>query len=193
MHLQEPLLRSTPLQVAAGNHEIECDNRTSDIFVPYESYFRNPNRLREPDMWPVPDDYRKTLWSGQCTASSVFLGHYDYGNSFYSFTHGLAHVVVLNSYTDTLPGSVQYQWLDEELAERVDRQTTPWLLVMFHCPLHTTFVGHNGEYYYYIILHTKCFDLFCEIFSLLYVYLPHTNTDYSSIIIFRSFFSYQAN
>ena len=143
--LMEPLLRQTPIQVAAGNHEIECDNSTSEIFVPYESYFRNPNRIKAPDMWPVSDDYRKTLWNQQCTTSSVFVGHYNYGNSFYSFKHGLAHIIVLNSYTDVLPGSVQYEWLDKELRHNVNRHLTPWLLVMFHCPLHTTFIGHNGE------------------------------------------------
>jgi hypothetical protein len=141
---QEPLLRTTPLYASTGNHEIECDNRTHDIFVPYENYFRNPNRIRPADMEPVADDYRKTLWHEQCTTNSELLGHYNFGNAFYSVTHGLAQVLVLNSYTDTLPGSVQYHWLDAEL-QRVDRTRTPWLIVMFHCPLHTTFLGHNGE------------------------------------------------
>jgi hypothetical protein len=137
-------LRTTPLQAAGGNHEIECDNITHKIFIPYENYFRNPNRIQDPDMLPVPDDYRKTLWNQQCTASSEFLGHYNYGNSFYAFTHGLTHTIVLNSYTDTLPNSIQYLWLDQEL-QSVNRAVTPWLLVMYHCPLHTTFIGHNGE------------------------------------------------
>lgn len=79
-----------------------------------------------------------------CLKPSEFLGHYNYGNSFYAFTHGLTHTIVLNSYTDTMPDSVQYQWLDKEL-QSVDRTITPWLIVMYHCPLHTTFIGHNGE------------------------------------------------
>jgi hypothetical protein len=44
MAMMEPLLRSTTVQLAAGNHEIECDSHRQ-IFVPYEHYFRNPNRL----------------------------------------------------------------------------------------------------------------------------------------------------
>ena len=139
---QEPLLRTTPLQAAPGNHEIECDNITNDIFVPYESFFRNPNRIAPPDMVPIDDDYRKTLWS--CNGPSEFLGHYNYGNAFYAFTHGLAHIVVLNSYTDTKVGSIQYEWLEKELPA-IDRTVTPWLLVVFHCPLHTTFLGHNRK------------------------------------------------
>ena len=94
-------------------------------------------------MVPIDDDYRKTLWS--CTTPSEFLGHYNYGNAFYSFVHGIAHIVVLNSYTDTSIGSIQYNWLQEELERNIDRTVTPWLLVIFHCPLHTTFIGHNNE------------------------------------------------
>lgn len=139
------MLKTTPIFVAAGNHEIECDDITHDIFIPYESYFRVPNRIQSPDMVPVSDEYRKTLWKDRCTTNSQFLGHYNYGNAFYDFVHGLAHVIVLNSYTDTLPGSVQYQWLEKTLnSTLMNRHETPWLIVMFHCPLHTTFLGHNG-------------------------------------------------
>lgn len=94
---------------------------------------------------PVDDDYRKTLWHQSCSAPSSFLGVYDYGNSFYSFRHGLAHVVALNSYTNTSVGSVQYRWLQAELQLRFDRSITPWLLVAFHAPLYTTFLGHENE------------------------------------------------
>ena len=109
-NLMEPLFRSTPVHVAAGNHEIECDNETNAIFVPYENYFRNPNRIHDADMQPITDDYRKTLWDQSCTGPSEFQGHYLYGNSFYSYQHGLLHIIiiVLNSYTNSTRGSVQY-------------------------------------------------------------------------------------
>lgn len=145
MALVEPLLRSTPLHVAAGNHEIECDTRTYDIFVPYEHYFRNPNRIGPAVTKPVSEEYRKTLWDRSCAAPSQFLGVYNYGNSFYSYKHGLAHIIVLNSYADSTVGSVQYAWLVQELTDRVDRRETPWLIVSFHSPLYTTFVGHVNE------------------------------------------------
>lgn len=145
MELVEPLVRSTPLHVAAGNHEIECDTETYDIFVPYEHWFRNPNRIAAAVMEPVDEHYRKTLWNGSCSAPSQFQGVYNYGNSFYSYQHGLAHIVVLNSYSDCAVGSVQYQWLEAELRERVNRQRTPWLLMAFHSPLYTTFLGHVNE------------------------------------------------
>ena len=145
MTLVEPLVRSTPLHVAAGNHEIECDTNTHDIFVPYEHYFRNPNRIGPSETKPVSDAYRKTLWNGSCGAPSPFQGVYNFGNSFYSYRHGLAHIIVLNSYTNTSEDSVQYQWFVEELETRVDRAHTPWLVVAFHAPFYTTFMGHIDE------------------------------------------------
>jgi acid phosphatase type 7 len=54
-------------------------------------------------------------------------------------------VIVLNSYTQSTPGSPQYEWLHNELQFRFDRAMTPWLLVVFHCPLYTLFEGHVNE------------------------------------------------
>jgi hypothetical protein len=143
--VMEPLLRTTPVHVAAGNHEIECNTDTNEIFVPYENYFKNPNRIQRAEMRPVSDTYRKTLWHESCATPSDFLGQYVYGNSFYSYHQGLLHIIVLNSYTFSTEGSPQYIWLEEELRTKFDRHTTPWLLVVFHAPLYTTFVGHANE------------------------------------------------
>jgi hypothetical protein len=144
MDLVEPLVRTTPISVAAGNHEIECDNVTNEIFVPYEHWFHNPNRLADADTRPVEEDYRKTLWNGSCSTPSEFQGHYNYGNAFYSYQHGLVQIIVLSSYSDATVGSVQYEWLEQEL-RMIDRKITPWLLVSFHAPLYTTFQGHVDE------------------------------------------------
>ena len=140
----EPALRSVPLHTAAGNHEIECTTH-GDIFVPYEHYFKMPNRVAPPKTKPVPESYRKTLWKHSCSTPSEFVGEYDYGNSFYSFEHGLSKVIVLNSYTNTSKGSPQYNWLLQELKNRTNRTWFPWLLVVFHAPLQTTFLGHVDE------------------------------------------------
>ena len=136
----EPLFSSTPLLVAAGNHEIECNRHNFQVFQAYESYFRNPNRVAEAHVEPIP-------WQVEdCTHPAEFMTTYWYGNSFYSYRHGLLQIIVLNSYTNTTQGSAQYQWLKEELEMRVDRTITPWLLTVFHCPFHTTFRGHNGTF-----------------------------------------------
>jgi acid phosphatase type 7 len=142
--LMEPLLRSTPTEVAAGNHEIECDNTTMLPFLPYEHYFQNPNRIRPAEITAVDPIYRQTLWNHSCSTPSQFMGSYNYGNSFYQFQHGLVQIIILNSYSDTHPSSAQYKWLEITL-QMINRQVTPWILVGFHCPLYTTFLGHNDE------------------------------------------------
>jgi hypothetical protein len=144
LDMMEPLFRSTPLHVAAGNHEIECDNVTHQAFVQYEHYFHNPNRIGPPEIDPISDDYRNKLWNHSCSTPSEFLGHYDYGNSFYAFQHGLVQMIVLNSYTDSTLGSAQYEWLKSELGS-VDRTVTPWLVVSFHAPIYNTFSDHINE------------------------------------------------
>ena len=59
--------------------------------------------------------------------SSVFLAEYQYGNSFYSFEAGLAHVIFLNPYTASDVLSPQYQFLLADLS-LVNRQHTPWII-----------------------------------------------------------------
>jgi len=46
---------------------------------------------------------------------------------------GPAHVVSLCSYADTSEGSLQRRWLEKDL-KRVDRNATPWVIVMIHVP-----------------------------------------------------------
>jgi hypothetical protein len=143
--LMEPLLRTLPTHVAVGNHEIECDTVTRDIFVPYEHYFYNPNRVKDAVTYPITPEYTNSLWQKSCSTPSEFLGYYVYGNSFYAYRHGSVHIIVLNSYTYSGVGSEQYNWLQEELQTRFDRTVTPWLMVVFHCPLYTTFESHVDE------------------------------------------------
>lgn len=148
LELIEPLVRTLPLHVVAGNHEIECDTVTNELFVPYENWFRVPNRIQAAMTEPITDEYKQTLWDHSCSAPSVFQGVYNYGNSFYSFQHGLVYIIVLNSYSNCTKGSVQYEWLVSELDKYRNlnyRRATPWLLISFHAPLYTTFLGHVNE------------------------------------------------
>jgi hypothetical protein len=54
---------------------------------------------------------------------------YDFGNSFYSYSNGMVHSIVLNSFADFEPGSNQYNWLVDEI-QKVDRKIYPWLIVL---------------------------------------------------------------
>lgn len=145
----QPLFARTPILVAAGNHELECDQRSFLLFQAYEKYFRTPYHHQRPpaQIEPVPLGPRRL----DCTHPSEFTeANYQGGNSYYSYRQGLVHLIVLNSYTDTTNGSMQYTWLEMEFETRIDRAVTPWLIVVFHAPFHTTFYGHNGE---------TCFDI----------------------------------
>eukprot|EP00544_Gedaniella_sp_CCMP2646_P011499 CAMPEP_0202505130 /NCGR_PEP_ID=MMETSP1361-20130828/46392_1 /ASSEMBLY_ACC=CAM_ASM_000849 /TAXON_ID=210615 /ORGANISM="Staurosira complex sp., Strain CCMP2646" /LENGTH=109 /DNA_ID=CAMNT_0049138805 /DNA_START=19 /DNA_END=345 /DNA_ORIENTATION=+ len=68
--LMEPLLTQTPVHVAVGNHEIECDKVTHMPFVQYEHYFRNPNRIEPVDIQPLKPAYIDTLEGQSCSAPS---------------------------------------------------------------------------------------------------------------------------
>eukprot|EP00550_Attheya_septentrionalis_P001874 CAMPEP_0198284072 /NCGR_PEP_ID=MMETSP1449-20131203/3598_1 /TAXON_ID=420275 /ORGANISM="Attheya septentrionalis, Strain CCMP2084" /LENGTH=572 /DNA_ID=CAMNT_0043980987 /DNA_START=86 /DNA_END=1807 /DNA_ORIENTATION=- len=158
--VMEPLFSGIPLLVTAGNHEIECNADNLDIFVPYEKWFRMPNRLGEAIMEPVDPNYKKSLWDQSCSTPSAFLGRYDYGNAFYAVTHGLVRIITLSSYSQTLPGSRQEVWLNHELAQ-LNRTVTPWVIVMYHAPFYTTFRSHNDEIQS-ILMHKSMETLFLK-------------------------------
>jgi acid phosphatase type 7 len=142
--LMSPLLQRLPMAVVAGNHEIECDAINRIIFQAFENWFYNPNRIGPAEIEPISEEYKETLWHHSCATPSEFGGHYNYGNAFYSYQHGLATIIVLSSYSDATVGSVQYKWFEETL-QAYDRKTTPWLIVAFHSPIYTTFIGHYKE------------------------------------------------
>jgi len=144
LDLSEPLLREVPFVSVPGNHEIECDKTTHDVFVPYESFFRNPNRIGEAIEFPPSQEYIDAL-HGWCTTPSEFMGRYDYGNAYFSYKQGLVHTIFLNSYSSMIDGSKQREWLMNTALPEVDRSVTPWLVVIFHTPLYTTFSNHYGE------------------------------------------------
>lgn len=144
--LMEPLTQQIPIMVAAGNHEIECDAKTLMPFLAYESRFYMPNQLGDAIIEPVDSDAYNHEWG--CATPSVFEGHYDYGNAFYSFDHGMVRTIVLSSYSDTSVGSRQHTWMMEELKDaqqKRDEGFTPWIVVMMHTQFYTTFEGHAAE------------------------------------------------
>uniref|UniRef100_A0A0G4FPE9 Purple acid phosphatase n=1 Tax=Chromera velia CCMP2878 TaxID=1169474 RepID=A0A0G4FPE9_9ALVE len=65
-------------------------------------------------------------------------------NTYWSREIGPIHLITLNSYSPTAPGSLQYEWLQSAL-KRVERRRTPWLFVMFHAPFYCSNTGHIEE------------------------------------------------
>src|SRR5206468_12763019 len=61
--------------------------------------------------------------------------------NYYSFDFGNAHFVVLNSNGNTGPGSVQYMFLDSELAA----STAVWKFVVFHHTIYSSGTTHGSD------------------------------------------------
>ncbi|KAH7680635.1 Acid phosphatase protein [Dioscorea alata] len=106
-----------PWMVTEGNHEVE-----SFLFLiePFKAYNAR---------WLMP--YEE---SGSTS------------NLYYSFdvAGGSVHVIMLGSYTDFDSNSDQYKWLVSDL-KKVNRERTPWLIVLLHAPWYNTNSAHQGE------------------------------------------------
>lgn len=105
--------------VAAGNHEQErpCQSHV-DPFVAYQVRFRMPFE--------------------RCSALQR-------RNLYYGFRVGMLHVIVLTPYVANDKKSLQFQWLEKELLENVDRKVTPWVCVIMHGPWYNSNTAHQGS------------------------------------------------
>jgi len=128
----EEIAQSSPVMPSPGNHERETDIETGSIFDAYENRFACPQISEAIRIPQNPEE------------SSTYVGTYDYGNSFYSFSAGLGLFIFLNPYTSAEEGSPQYNFLKETL-ESVDRNISPWIFVSMHCPFYNTFDRHVDE------------------------------------------------
>jgi acid phosphatase type 7 len=113
-----PLAAGLPWMTIVGNHEIELDSNMQ-TFEAYKARF------------PMP-------WVNYGTSQQSKQIHY-------SFKCAGVHWLMLSSYTDFDASSVQYQWLQNELANNVDRSVTPWLVAMVHAPWYNSNTAHHGE------------------------------------------------
>ena len=131
--------KTIPLQIALGNHDLDYDPSTLEFGLAYEHRFRMPQVQTA-----MRNLASHELFHHKELKQATDFMPYEYGNAYYSFTFGPSKHIVLSSYSSFLPGSTQYQWLLSEL-ESVDRSITPWLIVMLHCPVYTSFKTHTNE------------------------------------------------
>ncbi|KAL3816550.1 hypothetical protein ACHAXA_011849 [Cyclostephanos tholiformis] len=134
--------RTIPTQVALGNHDLDHHRDDLEIAQSYETRFRMP-QIRPPIREIAPNDLFFPGRNEDYLQAKTFVP-YQWGNAYYSFTFGPSKHIVLSSYSSFLPGSTQMKWLLSELSS-VDRRVTPWLIVMIHCPLYSTFHDHSRE------------------------------------------------
>lgn len=116
--LVQPLASRMPWMVSAGNHEKErpCQHDV-DPFVAYQTRFR------------MPFDPLDSLQRG---------------NLYFAFRAGMVHFVVVTPYVPFDAASMQFQWLEQELSQRVDRSVTPWVCVLMHGPWYNSNSAHQG-------------------------------------------------
>ncbi|XP_024004405.1 purple acid phosphatase 6 isoform X2 [Eutrema salsugineum] len=112
----EPCAAYQPFIFAAGNHEIDFVPNIGEphAFKPYEH--RYPNAYKA-------SGSTSPLW--------------------YSVRRGPAHIIVLSSYSAYDKYTPQYMWLEQEL-KKVNREETPWLIVIVHSP------WYNSNNYHYM-------------------------------------------
>jgi predicted phosphodiesterase len=141
----EPLAKQIPWMVCAGNHEIEFNGSDySGLYTAFEKRYRMPVVAgAEFGDVLIPSTINSDTGMPRCTPS-VFQSEYNYGNSFYSFDAGIAHIIYLNPYSNTSTTSLQYKWLQADL-ESVNRTLTPWIIVVLHCPWYSSNKNHYGD------------------------------------------------
>nr|GMC87477.1 purple acid phosphatase 2-like [Ipomoea batatas] len=112
--------RSTAYQPwiwTAGNHEIDFDPEIGETkpFKPFTNRFRVPYKA---------SNSTAPLW--------------------YSIKRASAYIIVLSSYSAYGKYTPQYMWLKQEL-QKVNRNETPWLIVLMHAPWYNSYDYHYME------------------------------------------------
>ncbi|KAM9958260.1 hypothetical protein ACTFIW_001121 [Dictyostelium discoideum] len=120
MDSMQPIVSKVPYMVSIGNHEYDFigqpfapswSNYGSDsggeCGVPYSKRFHMTGA----------EDSTRNLW--------------------FSYENGPIHFTVMSAEHDFLPGSPQFEWLNNDLAS-VDREKTPWVVFSGHRPLYSS-------------------------------------------------------
>eukprot|EP01006_Ploeotia_vitrea_P031256 TRINITY_DN63577_c1_g3_i1.p1 TRINITY_DN63577_c1_g3~~TRINITY_DN63577_c1_g3_i1.p1 ORF type:complete len:592 (+),score=290.91 TRINITY_DN63577_c1_g3_i1:201-1778(+) len=133
----EPLATRVPYMVSIGNHEY--DHEAGGEHDPSGA----SGQGWHPSWGNMGSDSR-----GECAVPIVNRfaapsnGH---GIFWYSFDVGPVHVMQFSSEHDWTQGSVQYQWMEADLAA-VNRSVTPWVVVTSHRMMYTTQLRENNDY-----------------------------------------------
>ncbi|XP_044472246.1 bifunctional purple acid phosphatase 26-like [Mangifera indica] len=102
---------------SAGNHEIEYMPEMGET-IPFKSYLHR---------YPTP-----------------YLASKSSNPLWYAIRRASSHIIVLSSYSPFVKYTPQWRWLKNEL-KRVDREKTPWLIVLMHVPIYNSNEAHFME------------------------------------------------
>ena len=142
--LLQKMAAYVPFNTVGGNHEIESLTLMDNVsYLSFNSRFPMPQYTdkinAEPDIAPLYWDQKLMPQEGKFLDPSI-SNKVVSNNSFHSYNAGPAHIVLINNYVPYGPGSVMYDWFENDL-KSVDRSVTPWVIVGWHAPWYNTFTG----------------------------------------------------
>jgi PKD repeat protein len=113
----------------------EAENYDPRFFTPYRKLFRTTA------IWPTIGNHDAGTLGGAPYLEAFYLptgsgapGHPSNTELYYSFDHGMAHFVCVDSQVSSnAPGSAMYGWIEDDLAH-ARAQGKRWLLVFMHHP-----------------------------------------------------------
>lgn len=115
--------------------------------------FVERNAAYQPWIWTAGNhelDYAPEIGEGKPFKPYKNRFHVPYGASqstsplWYSIKRASAYIIVLSSYSSYGKYTPQSKWLEKELP-KVNRTETPWLIVLTHCPLYSSYIHHYME------------------------------------------------
>ena len=134
MHLIEPLASRVPYMVGIGNHEVDF----------LKAFASNSNM--DDGFHPSWGNYGHDS-GGECGVPTLNRFHMpDNGKGvyWYSFEYGPVHFTLMSTEHNFTRGTQQYEWLDRDL-RGVDRNKTPWLILVGHRPMYTSEKYHDDH------------------------------------------------
>ena len=110
----EPFVQEVPFMIAVGNHE-----HTPGLLTNVSGTYQVGYAAYQCRYAAVPDNGNSNLW--------------------FSFNHGAAHFVHINSEEDQSPASPQAKWLAADLAAAAtNRALVPWIILVQHRPVYSS-------------------------------------------------------
>ncbi|KAJ3708086.1 hypothetical protein LUZ61_011791 [Rhynchospora tenuis] len=132
-----------------------ADNYEHNDGIRWDTWGRlvEPSCAYQPWIWTAGNheiEYRPDL--GEWSTHKAFLHRYatpymasnSSSTLWYAVRRASAHIIVLSSYSPFVKYTPQWMWLRDEL-KRVDREKTPWLIVLMHAPIYNSNEAHYME------------------------------------------------
>lgn len=144
--MMEPLASQVPLMTTGGNHEVMAGEDWLNYNARYKMPFRSSSSPT--NLWwsrsVGPVHIIALCRSARHPSHPLSKAKLGREAELAPARPSLTYAISLCSYAPTAAGSLQYRWLERDLAA-VDRTATPWLVAMFHAPWYNSNSGHQGE------------------------------------------------